>query len=264
MSVRSLSTSSIANNQLRYGNINTTSGAGPVMVEFDYLLHGGGTGGNGGLSGNWFGSGGGAGIARSGTVNLGTGTYYLMIGAGGAGNATSPGLGGTTYFSSTIGQFGFGITSQGGLSNPHNTRPGGSNADYSGGSGSGINAGGGAGAGANGGTFNGGAGFASSITGSSVTRGGGGAGATSGVGGAGGGGNQNASGTANTGSGGGGSSLGAGTAGGNGGSGVIIFRVPTGTSVSFSGGVSQSSTTVGTKTCYTVTAAGPTDTVTIG
>jgi hypothetical protein len=52
--------------------------------------------------------------------------------------------------------------------------------------------------------------------------------------------------------------------GGNGGSGVVIFSVPTGVSVSFSGGVTQSSATVGVNTVYTVTAAGPTDTVTIG
>ena len=100
-----------------------------------------------------------------------------------------------------------------------------------------------------------------------MTRAGGGAGrnATSG-GGDGGGGNGSGtsgsagSGTANTGSGGGGTRGSA--LAGSGGSGVIIFS--TDRSVSFSGGVTQTSSTVGSQTVYTVTAAGPTDTVTIG
>ena len=120
----------------------------------------------------------------------------------------------------------------------------------------------------------GGAGLASSITGSSVTRAGGGAGGsyyTGGTGGAGGGGaggsanGVGTAGTANTGGGGGGSaSRAAFYAGSNGGSGVVVFGVPTGTSVTFSGGVTQTSATVGVNTVYTVTAAGPSDTVTIG
>jgi alpha-D-ribose 1-methylphosphonate 5-phosphate C-P lyase len=40
--------------------------------------------------------------------------------------------------------------------------------------------------------------------------------------------------------------------------------VPTGSPVSFSGGVTQTSSIVGDNDVYTVTAAGPTDTVTIG
>ena len=51
---------------------------------------------------------------------------------------------------------------------------------------------------------------------------------------------------------------------GAGGSGVIIFALISGTDVSFSGGVTQSFVTVNRKDIYTVTAAGPTDTVTIG
>jgi hypothetical protein len=46
---------------------------------------------------------------------------------------------------------------------------------------------------------------------------------------------------------------------------VVLFAVPTGTSVSFSGGVTQSSATVGLNTVYTVTATSTTsETVTIG
>lgn len=137
-------------------------------------------------------------------------------------------------------------------------------------------AGGGGGAGAVGETAssskggNGGAGLSSSITGSAVTRGGGGGGSTisgtPGSGGAGGGGAASlsgsgtaGSGTANTGGGGG-----SGNNPGSGGSGVVIFRVPIGTSVTFSGGVTETSGNTGTWTHYTVTAAGPTDTVTIG
>jgi len=70
-------------------------------------------------------------------------------------------------------------------------------------------------------------------------------------------------GTVNTGSGGGGGKDNLST-GGSGGSGVIIFAIPTGTSVTFSGGVSQTSSVVSGNDVYVVTAAGPTDTVTIG
>lgn len=104
----------------------------------------------------------------------------------------------------------------------------------------------------------GGAGVASTITGSSVTRGGGGGGgswkATAGAGGTGGGGaggtntGAGTAGTANTGGGGGG---GGGTDatspyyghGGNGGSGVVIFRVPSTVTVTFSGGVTYTEDT---------------------
>jgi hypothetical protein len=52
--------------------------------------------------------------------------------------------------------------------------------------------------------------------------------------------------------------------GGGGGSGVVIFSLPIQAIVTFSGGVTQTSATVGSNVVYTVTAAGPTDTVTIG
>jgi hypothetical protein len=74
-------------------------------------------------------------------------------------------------------------------------------------------------------------------------------------------------GTANTGGGGGaagGDAFTRALTGGTGGSGVVVFSVRNTTPVSFSGGVSESSATVENKTVYTVTAAGPTDTFTIG
>ena len=123
--------------------------------------------------------------------------------------------------------------------------------------------GGGAGtAGATGATTgNGGNGLTSSITGSAVARGGGGGGggntaAPIGSGGSGGGGaGAGTAGTVNTGGGGGG---GGGTSpttvGGAGGSGVVIFSLPTSVTVTFSGGVTQTSAVVGSNTVYTVTA----------
>jgi hypothetical protein len=125
---------------------------------------------------------------------------------------------------------------------------------------------------------NGGNGFdASSTLGTSfgvsgVVGGGGGGGTGSGAapgsggsggGGAGSGSGNGSPGTVNTGGGGGGA-RGQGFAGGAGGSGVVVFGVATGTRVVFSGGVTQSNSTFGGKTVYRVTAAGPTDTVTIG
>ncbi len=77
-----------------------------------------------------------------------------------------------------------------------------------------------------------------------------------GTGGAGGGGNGNVAGTTNTGGGGGSNQ--------NGGSGVVIFTLPVQATPTFSGGVTQTSAVVGINRVYTVTAAGPTDTVTIG
>jgi hypothetical protein len=63
------------------------------------------------------------------------------------------------------------------------------------------------------------------------------------------------------GGGGGGRSGGLGAAGG---SGVVIFALPTQAIATFSAGVTQTSAIVGDNRVYTVTAAGPSDTVTIG
>jgi hypothetical protein len=66
--------------------------------------------------------------------------------------------------------------------------------------------------------------------------------------------------TANTGNGGPGSRT---STAGNGGSGIVLFALPDGWSASFSGGVTESSSTIGDFTVYSVTAAGISDTVTI-
>ena len=196
--------------------------------------------------------------------------YTITVGAGGAGGTNTSGtigsnslISGTgiTTITSTGGGFGRGGTGDtggtggsGGGSTVGSGGLGTANQGYNGGAGTpnevGVGGGGGAGAVGVSGTEspsfisgNGGAGLASSITGSSVTRtggGGGGAGGTytSGNGGTGGGGNgANASGTAtagstNTGSGGGGEGGGAGGSGNHGvgragGSGVVILRMLT-------------------------------------
>jgi hypothetical protein len=64
-------------------------------------------------------------------------------------------------------------------------------------------------------------------------------------------------GTANTGSGGGGAGN-TGSSGGNGGSGVVIIKIPDTRTATFSGGVTQSSTTSGGFKIYTVTATSTT------
>jgi hypothetical protein len=67
-------------------------------------------------------------------------------------------------------------------------------------------------------------------------------------------------GTVNTGSGGGGAAYS--RAGSAGGSGVVILSIPEARTATFSGGVSQTSTTSGGRRIYTITAAGISDTVT--
>jgi hypothetical protein len=268
-----------------------------TSVEVEYVvIAGGGGGGKGiGFSNQDGGGGGGAGGYRCNIVgektggdlspdsifNIISGTYPILVGAGGAGatSTQSPGaLGSDSTFANLIayggggggaalvgirggsggggGPFGSG-TFVGGASLLRQGSTGGSSTPNS------NIGGGGGGAGANGSTSTGGAGLASSITGSSVTRGGGGAAAQGGTAGSGGGGAQATSGTANTGGGGGGAT--GSQNGGNGGSGVVIFRVPSSTAVSFSGGVTHTTTTVGDKTAYIVTATSTTsETVTIG
>ena len=260
----------------------------PILV--DYVVVAGGGGGN-----NTLGGGGGAGGYLAGTAySIPVGTHKIVVGAGAPNQAINTlGIGASSQLASI---FAIGGGSGGGGNNPMASMGGsGGGANYSntfyntigiysqgnqGGKSRGDTApyecGGGGGAGAAGANAvagaagNGGNGLASSITGSSVTRAGGGGGGSRdgsvGAGGTGGGGagandGTATSGTANTGGGGGGSD---GT-GGSGGSGVVIFAVPTGTSVSFSGGVTQSSATVSTKDVYTVTATSTdSETVTIG
>jgi hypothetical protein len=247
-----------------------------------------GGGGAGGYRNNVSGEPSGGSAVAEYAFGLVPGTYPIIVGAGGAGG-TGPGNGGAVGSNSRL----IGIISNGGgggQSSNVNTFTGGSggggfrdraagglalegqgsnggagNASFTGGAG-----GGGAGqVGANTtGTTgsNGGNGLASSITGSSVTRGGGGGGGASagspGTGGTGGGGNggvdtsNGGDGTVNTGGGGGGTEFNAN--GGNGGSGIVIFTVPAGTSVSFSGGVTQTNSTISGKQVYVVTATSTT------
>ena len=223
-----------------------------------------------------------------------SGTYTVTVGAGGVGGASTyqgtpiPTSGNDSVFAS--------ITSDGGgrAGDSDATSDGEAGDGGSGGGGGGLTAsgfgsavagqgtdgaignnlssyggGGGGGAGTTGATGattgNGGNGLTSSITGSAVARGGGGGGGAgtggAGTGGTGGGGAGNGgAGSVNTGGGGGGGrGTGAGgTVGGAGGSGVVIFSVPSGTTVSFSGGVTQTSAAVGSNDVYTVTATSTT------
>lgn len=263
------------------------SAGDPIAVDFVTVAGGGG-------GGNRLGGGGGAGGHLAGTAfSLPVGTHPLTVGAGAPNQATEgQNIGGFSRFGPhfAIGggngghnNEGYGsMGGSGGGANYLNTfynnisiAGQGNNGGLGRGAVSPFGGGGGGGAGAVGGNASGsvsgagGNGVANSITGTSVTRAGGGGGGsrggtagTAGTGGGGAGANTGTatSGTVNTGGGGGGSDA----TGGSGGSGVVIFAVPTGTTVTFSGGVTETSVTVSSKDVYTVTAAGPTDTVTIG
>ena len=266
-------------------------------------LNGDRTGGGGGAGGyrnsySTENSGGGGSSETSLTFNLGT-VYTITVGAGGAGGAGgSPGNPGTSGSNSSIsGSDITTITSTGGgggakdasngisggsgggagaAGNPFTGGSGTANQGFDGGDNntSGNVSGGGGGASQVGedahtdgvGTGgDGGNGLASSITGSSISRGGGGGGGAPGPGsgGTGGGGDAGASnsngsnGTVNTGGGGGGSgeNSGGNPTGGSGGSGVVILRVPTS---KYSGTTTGSPTvtTDGTDTIMTFTASG--------
>lgn len=268
-----------------------SDGPPPLDVEYIVIAGGGGGGtynnagggGAGGYRSSISGESSGGGSAAETALSLSVGTAYsLIVGAGGS-SATS---GANSIFASiTANGGGTEMTAGGSGGGSRHYPPGAQGAGtagqgYAGGGGyngpSSYGAGGGGGASSIGGSGNsskagdGGAGVASSVSGVSVTRAGGGGGGSNtglGSGGAGGGGNGAYSGVAatagaaNTGSGGGGGASGVVT-GGAGGSGVIILKVPAGYSASFSAGVSQTSSTVGTDTVYTITAAGASDTVT--
>jgi hypothetical protein len=259
----------------------------PIIYSADFLVIAGG--GAGGYTGD-IGGGGGAGGYRNSystetsggggssetslTFNTGT-VYTITVGAGGTsgngGNSVISGTGITTITSLGGGVGGTvnGVSggSGSGSSGNNSVTAGGAgtaNQGYGGGfqanGGYGSSGGGGAGAvgqassGSGEGTVggNGGNGVASSITGSSITRGGGGgggdwSGGNYGAGGSGGGGTgggtgaQNAvSGTANTGGGGGGASSNT-PVRASGGSGVVILRMPT---ANYSGTVTGAETPI--------------------
>jgi hypothetical protein len=196
-----------------------------VPLTCDYLVVAGGGGGNGGKAAAFAGAGGGAGTASTSSLSVAASTAYTVtVGGGGAGgpfNTSKGGDGTSSVFAS--------VTVTGGTGVAFDSSTGGANANYSGGTNVGNPAGGGAGSGANGSGVNGGNGITSSISGSSVTRGGGGS-ASGGTPGTGGGGQGRAgsqaggSGETNTGSGGGGA--GDAYSGGAGGSGIVIIRYP--------------------------------------
>jgi mucin-19 len=252
---------------LAYSGINEgTDALEPAVYTADFLVVAGGGAGRGSRGGGG-GAGGyrnsystetsGGGGASEASLSLGVGvSYTITVGAGGTGTTGTSGTSGvdssisgsniTTitssgggYGNSTTGGSGGGgagsAGNNGGSGTANQGRAGGNGADYSGGGGGGADT-----AGSNGGYAVGGAGgngLSSSITASSVARGGGGGGCAyagtvnGGAGGTGGGGAGRGtsgvagiSGTANTGGGGGGSETGA---GGSGGSGVVILRMPT-------------------------------------
>jgi hypothetical protein len=275
----------------------------PLPYSVDFLVIAGGGGGVDPLAAGTFNGGGagaggyrnsynsessgGGGSAESSLTFTGGTVYTITVGAGGSnyvdGNDSSISGSDITTITSTGGGAGAGTStgraggsggggaSSGGTGNP-SAGSGTANQGYAGATGGGppnYYAGGGGGAGEAGNTDGnsyGGDGVASTITGSSVTRGGGGGGAQSpsgsipgGAGGGGDGGSNSTalsgtSGTANTGGGAGGSGAGASGAV-SGGSGVVILRMPTASYSSTTTG-SPTVTTDGTDTILTFTGSG--------
>lgn len=258
MAIRRMSTSSIKQNK-RYSKM---SGGTRYGLNVAALVVAGGGGGGSGIGGNQVCGGAGAG----GYQELSTFVKYkspetITVGAGGA---THGKKGFNSVFGETVSEGGGGGGGLNPFSSPGSGGSGGgthagTNTPGSGISGQGNNGGdgdgyggsrggGGGGAGAVGVRANGGAGLASSITGFSVTRARGGN-SWDGV-----------AGPANSGNGGGGRNSGS---GGTGGSGIIVFSLDATKTVSFSAGVTHSVSQIGQNNVYTVTAAGPTDTITI-
>jgi hypothetical protein len=269
---------SLITNQAKYDRMSGSFGNAPYPVE--YLVIGGGS-----YGGYDIGGGGGAGGFREGTAEVFS-TYSVVIGAGAVtfgpqnpsrifgieANGGGNGQAGPGFISSNPGGSGGGGGGYSGFTAPAagNTPATSPSQGNSGGTGvAGSAGGGGGGAGGVGGNAAGGgvrgakgAGKSSSISGSAVTYAEGGQGASTGAQGVGGGTTSGMNGGANTGGGGGANN--AVVVGGNGGSGVVIFRVAPQASVTFSAGVTQTSTTVGPWKVYTVTATSTTsETVTI-
>ena len=301
MSITKLSSSGFTGGKTKA--ISTQFGGAATSFTIEYLVvaggasggTGAGTGGAGGGAGGYLNSyasenSGGATSTRDTFSAFAGQNYKVAVGAGGAsvsGSTTQGNLGTNSNFENVIsyGGGGGGKTFTPGSGGGSGGGGGAQNANATGGTGLPIQGfdggdctsagtpyptGGGGGAGAvgadgSGASGNGGVGLASSITGSSVTRGGGGGGAlynvgTAGTGGTGGGGNggTNASpagvaGTVNTGGGGGGAHSGA--ASGAGGRGIVILRYATAdATISVGAGLTSSSATDGSDTVVTFTA----------
>ncbi len=258
---------------------------GTLTVDYLIVAGGGGSitdngtgqtggGGAGGYISSVTGENTGGGLSAVPKLSLTPGAYTLTVGAGGAANVTN---GSNSIFGNIVAiggghggnlagsSVGFG-GSGGGTNNNKEPGAGLSGQGFRGGTSANNGSGGGGGAGgagvdSNAGT-NGGEGVASSITGSSVTRAGGGNGGDTSSPAPAGGTERNTAGAPNSGAGAGGCN--ADNGGFAGGSGVIFFAISSSASVSFSAGVTATSALVGINRVYTVTAAGPTDTVTIG
>jgi hypothetical protein len=226
------------------------SSAGAFATQ--YLVIAGGGGGSIGVGGSYYGPGGGGGTARTNEAPIELSTNYTVtVGAGGAVGAN----GVASVFST--------ITSSAGLLGV--ARQGGNNADFNGFDPvTGAYAGGGAGSNATATSQVGGAGVASSISGSSIQYGGGGGGGGLGAaGGAGGGGKGCADtptvnadpGTTNRGGGGGGGTNSApnGLAAA-GGSGIVILSYPSALTITIGAGLTGSTATVGSNKVTTITA----------
>ena len=262
-------------------------------VEYLVVAGGGGGAGYGGGGAGGYrcsvsGESSGGGASAESPLSLVAGSYTITVGAGGpgqSGTTSTASNGANSVFSNIISTGGgnggsgsgvAGLTGGSGGGGGLSSASGGSGtADqgFDGGNGASAEGGGGGGAsqvgsvGVANNAGDGGDGVASSITGSSVTRAGGGGGGdnsgTGGTGGTGGGGNggNNGSGmtagATNTGGGGGGygstNALGA-----AGGSGVVIFKIPSSISASFTVGITEASggngQLVGDYRVYTVTA----------
>lgn len=278
------------------GRIPNMATAFPV----EYLVIAGGAGGGNGFASGGGGAGGyrcsvpgesSGGLSSAEPILVLGGTYSIAVGAGGAlaangANSTFASIvsvgGGRGSGSITPGAL-VGGSGGGGSASSNPGAGGTANQGFNGGNGLTISAanpaGGGGGAGMAGvnatsnNAGNGGDGISSSITGTAVTRGGGGGGGMTdvpnrGFGGAGGGGiggtitESSSPGEPNTGGGGGGQRNQNNV--GTGGSGIVVFTVPQGTSVLFSGGVAFTRVTSGNKDRYIVTATDPGSTVRIG
>lgn len=203
--------------------------------SIDYLIVAGGGSGNQGYinTGGIGGGGGGAGGYLTGTVNINSGLYSIVVGSGGVFVANLQGSAANGVDSSAFGIVstgggGGGMQSRAGASGGsggggggNNSTPGGSGVagqGNAGGTGAAVagSAGGGGGAGTAGQNPTAGSGLSNSISGSSVTY------STGGTGGLGGSSGAGSAGAANTGNGGqGGQQT---SAGGNGGSGIVILR----------------------------------------